>query len=357
MNSSAKFRALLAAALCLLTGGQVRADDLLPVPWNGMDIGGLTPAGAAQADNGVFTLTGGSGALAGTSDRFHFVYQSVTGDCILSARITAGSDPNSVAGAGLMVRQALESGSDFVAVTLMPGQGAVSTYRTVYAPQTAAVESAGAASLVWVKLVKRADAVQGYTAADQGGRPGAWKKVGSRQPIPSGMLYVGLCLTSGPPSSRATFDHVSLTTGSQPLTSGGVYTLSPASAPGMALTAAGGAVKLSVPDDSAGQQWRLAGGGGVYSLQPLSEPSLALSVPGAKTGNGSPVAVAADEAQNTQRWSIVAQSNGTYSLLPQFNTGIGLDDFGGNGTPDAVIDIWGYNSGDLHLQWKIDAAQ
>ena len=340
-----------------VSAGPAQADDQVPVPWNGIDIGELNPVGTARADSGVFTLTGGSGALAGTNDRFHFVYQSLTGDCVLTARVSAGANPAGLAAAGLMVRQALESGSDFVAVTLTPGQGVFSTYRTAYAPQTAEAESAGAASQVWVKLVKRADAAQGYMAADQDGTPGAWKKVGGRQPIPSGMIYVGLCLAGGAQSGAATFDHVSLTTGTQPVTGGGVYTLSPASAPGMVLTAAGGGVKLSVPDDSPGQQWRLAGGGGVYSLQPLSEPALALSVPGAKTGNGSPVAVAADEARNTQRWSIVAQSNGTYSLLPQFNAGIGLDDFGGNGTPDAVIDIWSYNSGDLHLQWKIDAVQ
>ena len=348
----------LLTALCLAAKGQVKADDLLPVPWNGIDIGALNPAGAARADNGVFTLAGGSGALAGASDRFHFVYQSVTGDCILSARISAGAGPNGAAGGGLIARQALESGSDFVAVTLTPGGGIASDYRTLYAPETAAsAEAVRPSSPIWVKLVKRGLSVQCFMAADRSGAPGGWKRIGGRQPIPSGMIYVGLCGACDAAGGAATFDHVSLVTGPQNLLDNGVYTISPADAPGMALVSSGAAVKLAASDGSAGQRWRLAGKGGIYSFQPLSDPSRVLSVPGAKTDNGSPVAAAADQGQSTQRWSIAANRNGTYSLLPQFNAGVCLDDFGGVGTPDATIDLWGFNSADPHLQWNINSAE
>jgi len=343
-------------ALSLSAAGVAVADDQVPTPWNGIDIGGPSPAGASRADGGVFTLTGGGG-LAGTADQFHFVYQSLTGDCVLTARVSAGADPADREAAGVMARQALSADSDFVAVTLTPAQGAASTYRTPYAPQ-AATERAGAAPPSWVKLVKRDGVVRSYVAADRGGAPGAWTRIGGPQAIPTGMIYVGLCQTGGGAGGTATFDHVSLTTGPQPLIDNGVYTISPFGAPGMVLVAAGGGVKLAPPVDSASQQWRLVGkGGGFYSFQPLSDPSRALTVPGAKSDPGTPVAAAADQGQDTQRWSIVTNRNGTYSLLPQFNTGIGLDDFGGNGTPDAVIDIWSYDGNDPHLQWTINPAQ
>lgn len=344
-------------ALFLASARMTLADDSLPVPWNGMDIGKPSPAGAARADGGVFTLTGGGGDLAGVGDRFHFVYQSLTGDCVLTARVSAGANPSGLAAAGIMARQALASASDFVTVTLTPAHGVTSTYRTPCAPRTAS-ESAIATSPVWVKLVKRGLAVQSYMAADQGGTPGAWKQIGGSQPIPSGMIYVGLCQASRAQGGTATFDHISLATGPQPLLDNGLYTITPASAPNMVLVAAGGDVHLASSDGSAGQKWRLVNkGGGFYSFQPFSNPSLALSVPGAKSDSGTQVAVTANQRQDAQQWSVVPNSNGTYSLLPQFNTGIGLDDFGGNATSNAVIDIWNYDPADPHLQWIITPAQ
>jgi len=348
-----------AAALVALSLAPARmslADDQVPVPWNGIDIGGPSQAGASKADNGVFTLTGVGGELAGAGDRFHFVYQSLTGDCALVARVSAGGDPGGLTAAGIMARQALASTSDFVAVTLTPGHMVTSIYRGPCALRTAS-EGASAASPVWVKLVKRGTVVQSYMAADRGGTPAAWKRIGGSLPIPSGMIYVGLCRVSRAQGGTATFDHISLATGTLPLLDNGLYTITPAGAPDMVLAAAVGDVHLAPSDGSANQKWRLINkGGGLYCIQPFSDPSLALSVPGANSNPGSRVAVVADGGQNTQRWSIVPNSSGAYSLLPQFNMGVGLDDFGGNATPDAVIDIWNYDSADPHLQWTLTPA-
>lgn len=256
-----------------------------------------------------------------------------------------------------MVRQALEAGSDFVAVTLTPGGMVSSLYRTLYTPNTASEAEPGA-SPIWVKLVKRGTSMQSFMAVDRSGTPGGWRKIGSNQTIPSGMVYVGLCNAGGAQGGAAVFSHVSLTTGPQLVFDNGAYTVTPASAQNMVLVPAGDSVKLAVPTNAPSQKWRLVSqGNGFYSLQSLADPSRVLSVPGAKTDNGSPVAVTPDQAQNTQRWSIVANSNSTYSLIPQFNSGISLDDFQGSGSPDAVIDIWGYNSTDPHLQWMINSAQ
>lgn len=355
----------LLIAFFLMSPGIALADDQVPVPWNGIDIGGPSPAGSSQAMSGVFTLRGGGGILAGSKDRFHFIYQSLTGDCILSARVSAGvisAGADTSESAGLMARQALEDGSDFVATALTPGVGAASIYRTPYAPQTATAAVRGASPL-WLKLVKRGAVMQSFVAADRDGVPGNWKQVGGSQPIPSGMIYVGLYQASGPQGGTATFDHVSLLTGPQQLFDDGLYTITPAGAPNMVLVPSGTGVKLAPAADAANQvdaanqKWSLVRKGGFYTLHSPANPALVLTVPGAKTDNGTPVAAAADQGQNTQQWSIRENSNGTYSLLPQFNSRIGLDDFMGNGTPAAVIDIWDYNSADPHLQWLLSSAQ
>ena len=334
----------LMAALALSLAGNAVADDSVPTPWNGMDVGALSPPGAAKADSGTWTLTGG-GEIAGAADRFHFVYQSLTGDCALVAHLSADSGT-----AGVMARQALATSSDFAAVLVTTGQGAAASYRTSYAPRTAS-ESVSGASLTWVKLVKRGPVVQGYAAVDQAGTAGAWKPIGGPHPIPSGMIYVGLCLAGG----VATFDHVSLLTGSQPALDDGTYVISPSGAPGMALTVSGSGIQLAPTTGAASQTWHVVNKGGFYSLQTLSTPPLVFSVPSAKSDSGTRVAVAPDAGQ-AQRWSIVANPNGTYGLLPQYDGGIGLDDFGGNATPDAVIDVWHYDPNDSHLQWLINPA-
>ncbi len=332
------------------------AGDQVPVPWNGIDIGGPNPAGSSQTAGGAFTLRGGGGTLAGSKDRFHFVYQSVTGDCTLSARVSAGAGMDSGESAGLMVRQALEDGSDFVAAMLAPGVGAASIYRTLYAPQTAAAAAPGNSPL-WLKLVKRGDRVQSFMAEDRSGVPGNWKQVSGEQPVPSGMIYVGLYQASGPQGGTAAFDHVSLLTGPQQSFDDGFYTLAPAGAPNMVLVPSGAEVKLAAAADAANQKWSLVSRGGFYALRSPANPALVLTVPGAKTDNGSFVAMTADQGQQTQRWMIRENKNGTYSLVPQFNSGICLDDFMGSGTPAAVIDIWSYDSADPHLQWILSSAQ
>ena len=332
------------ALLALSLAGNAAADDSVPTPWNGMDIGALSPPGTAKADTGTWTLTGG-GEIAGAADRFHFVYQSLTGDCALVAHVStdAGS-------AGIMARQALATNSDYAAVLVTPGHAAASTYRTSYAPRTAS-ESAAGASQTWLKLVKRGTVVQSYAAVDRAGTAGAWMPVGGPHPIPSGMIYVGLCQAGG----AATFDHVSLLTGSQPALDDGTYVISPSGAPGMALTVSGTGVSLAPASGAARQTWRVVNKGGFYSLRTLSTPPLVFCVPSLKSDSGTRVAVAPDGGQ-AQRWSIVANPNGTYGLLPQYDGSIGLDDFGGNTTPEAVIDVWRYDSNDSHLQWLINPA-
>ena len=320
----------------------------MPVPWNGMDIGVLSTPGTAQAADGTFTLTGSGGDMGGPSDQFHFVYQSLTGDCTLIARVNSRADPMK---AGLMARDALATTSDFVAVLAEPRQGVFSAYRNQYSPQ-AASESATAVSSVWLKLIKRGTTVQNYWAPDQNGAPGTWKPVGGSRPIASGMIYIGLCLSRG----AAAFDHVSLATGSQFLLDDGVYTLSPASAPGMVLEVSGDTVSLAALTGAPSQKWRLVSKGGFASLQPFSDLSRALTVPGANSQSGSKVAVTTDSGQDSQRWSLSLNTNGTYCLRPKFDTGIGLDDFSGNATPAAVLDIWNYDRDDPHLQWMINPA-
>ena len=343
--------ALLVAGFWPIRAAQ--ADDSLPVPWNGMDIGGQ--AGVSQADHAAFTVTASGGDISGASDQFHYVYQSITGDFALVARVTSGPGPQEAAKAGLMVRDALATTSDFVAVVRTLAPGVLYQYRTPNFRQ-AGMDAARASGPVWVRLVKRGTAMSGYTAADVNGAPGTWRKVGGDQPTSSGMVYIGLCLTGHGPGMAGTalFDHVALSPGPQPALDDGTYVLAPASAPALVLSAAGTGVALAAP---AGQAWVFTNkGDGRYDVQPASDPSRALAVAGGKTADGARIVLQADQNLPTERWSVVPNDNGTFGLVLQSAPGSGLDDLGGNATPAAVIDLWTRWATDPHTQWTITPA-
>ena len=350
--------AAIVLAAGLLGAQNAWAIDPVPVPWNSMDIGGPTPVGSAQCDNGTFTLTAGGADIAGASDQFHSVYQSITGDFALIARVHIPTSPGNAAKAGLMVRDALAATANHVAVLRMPIHGVLSQYRTSYLPQSGlAVLDLPAPD--WLRLVKRGTTVDSYVATDANGSPGTWRKVGGDEPIPSGMVYVGMCLTSCRPgaSATATFDHVSLATGPQPALDDGTYSLVPVSAPAMTLTVTGSVVALAPPAAGSGRTWVFTGrGGDQYSIRPASDPSRALTVVGGGTADGTKLTLQIDTGQPAARWSVIANGTGTYGLAPQCAPDHGLDDLGGNATPDAIIDIWSRWAGDPHTQWTLTPA-
>src|SRR5204863_376226 len=72
-----------------------------PTGWSCADIGGALPAGQDQLSaQGVWSEVGGGGDIWGTSDAFHLVSQSVSGDATVSARVTAQQNTDPWAKAG-----------------------------------------------------------------------------------------------------------------------------------------------------------------------------------------------------------------------------------------------------------------
>ena len=335
-------------SLILLGAPLAQADEPLPVPWNGIDIGSLTPAGVATEKNRGFTITAGGSGFSGVSDRFHFVYQSVTGDFSLTARVLSSAN------AGVMVREALAATSSFAAALQTPSQSAVFAYRTLEFPQIG-TDALAEPHYFWLRLVKRGIIVNGYAAPEVNGVQGVWKQIGGGSPIASGMVYAGLCLSGPAPGTpgEAVFDHIALTLG-PPALDDGVYTIVPVSAPALALDATDTQVTLGSP----GKKWALTRQGkNVYSIQPMTDMSLALTVLGSGSKSGTQVVLQADSGQPAQRWSVVPNSsNGTYGLVPQCAPGSGLDDFAGSATAGARIDIWDRWDSDPHTQWTFTTA-
>ncbi len=190
----------------------------LPVPWLDQDVGLVGVAGTGTYASGTFTAQGaGLGTFSTTADGVHFVYQQLSGDGTIVARVA--SLPNNGPEAGVMIRETLNAGATYVFVAwyqsyiyLMQrtSTGATSSYQNymnVVLPY-------------WVKLSRSGNLFTGYASPDGV----TWTQLGSSQTISMAQnVYVGLAVsnhTSTSSLATATFDNVSVTVGTTPFVSG-----------------------------------------------------------------------------------------------------------------------------------------
>src|SRR6266566_1844873 len=184
----------------------------LPSGWSDGDVGSVGVAGSASYANGIFTVAGaGQGTLA-SADGIHFMYQPLSGDGTIVARVV--SLPSSSAQAGVMIRETLTAGAtnmfafDFHSLIYQSQRvttGAGATY-----------QSYGNGNLpYWVKVVRSGSTFTAYSSLDGVN----WGQLGTSQTISMAQsVYVGLAVSSRNTSAlvTVTFDNVSLSTPSTP---------------------------------------------------------------------------------------------------------------------------------------------
>ncbi|MGI4787965.1 MAG: carbohydrate-binding protein [Janthinobacterium lividum] len=178
----------------LLSGlNPVSADDAVPPPWHGADIGSPLPAGGADSE-AQFFLTGGGSDIWNSSDQFHYVYYQLTGNGQIAARVVSQSNSNAWAKTGVMMRNTLDAGSAFADVVVTPSSGVNFQWRATAGSGCAGSTASGAAPY-WVKLVRSGTQVTGFMAVDNSGVPGPWSGQMGTWTCATGTIYAGLCLT------------------------------------------------------------------------------------------------------------------------------------------------------------------
>ncbi len=144
----------------------------------------------------------------------------------------------------------------------------------------------------------------------------------------------------------------------------GEYTMEPMSAPGMVLVSrrpapdADPGVGLAASRGSGDQVWSFTPtGGGYFTIRPTSDPSRVLSVADGPFRDGTRVLLLPDRGADSQSWLISRDAIAdTCTLMAKSVTIAALDDFGGDATPRARIDLWSYNGADPHLRWTLTPA-
>jgi regulation of enolase protein 1 (concanavalin A-like superfamily) len=183
-----------------------------PSPWSQQDVGATGVAGSMMLSAGTFTIAGAGPDIYGTADAFHYVFQNVSGDATLIARVVSIENKDVWSKAGIMMRDGLAPGAANVAVITSPT--ATNDYRlqtrTTAGGTTSTDKATAGKNPVWFRLVRKGNTFTGSFSAD--GK--TWTTIGAAQTVTMpAAITVGLVVCShATVTANGVFDSVTLTT-------------------------------------------------------------------------------------------------------------------------------------------------
>lgn len=179
--------------------------------WLDTDVGSVGLAGNASYSGGTFTVNGAGSSIGSVADGFHFVYQPVTANGTIIARVTNSTGNN--AQAGVMIRELLSGSSAnfFPYVFYYPSIGYENflDYRIGTNAPTTQVGNQIVTLPYWLKAVRAANVFSAFVSTDGS----VWTPLGTPQTITTAQtVYMGFAVSSGNLNAlaTATFDNVSL---------------------------------------------------------------------------------------------------------------------------------------------------
>ena len=178
----------------------------LPAPWLNQDVGAVGAAGSAVFVSGTFTVDASGADIWGTLDEFHFVYQPLTGDGEIVARVVSLTNTNVWAKAGVMIRESIAADSAQASVVITPGTGGNFQRRNVTGGASVTTSGGAASAPFWVRLVRRGNTFHAFLSTDGV----SWSKIASDF-IPMGAtVQIGMAVTSHNDGvlAAANFDNV-----------------------------------------------------------------------------------------------------------------------------------------------------
>jgi regulation of enolase protein 1 (concanavalin A-like superfamily) len=183
------------------------------------DIGAPAIAGSAAYSNGTYTVAGAGANIWDAHDEFHYVYQPMSGDFEIVARIASLQGSNSWSKAGVMVRESLADNARHAYAHIILGGAYRMIYRTASGGGTMAQGCIAGTTPGWVRLIRQGSSFEMRNSTNGT----AWTSCGTIQVSMASTVYVGLAVGNVDPASRATavFDNVRITpttAGNQPPT-------------------------------------------------------------------------------------------------------------------------------------------
>jgi hypothetical protein len=176
------------------------AQTVLPAPWASRDVGAPALAGSATENNGAISVNAAGTDIWGTSDQFHFVYQLLTGDGAIAARVDSLGATDPWAKAGLMIRETLNGNSKNIAAVVTAGNGLVVQGRTTTGGTSISHAGGAGKAPYWLIVQRVGDQFHAYASLDAA----SWRYLGTLVISMPPTVYVGLAATSHRATSRTT---------------------------------------------------------------------------------------------------------------------------------------------------------
>jgi hypothetical protein len=180
----------------------------LPSPWLTTDIGTVSATGSAYESGGTYNVAG-AGNISSKADNFRFVYQTLSADGEIKARLPLVGDNGNSQRIGVMIRETLTSGSRQAFMGVGSGGSYFNLNRTSTSGNTSSTSSGtGAFPSVWVRVVRTGNTIVAYKSADGA----AWTQVTSQSITMAANVYIGLAVSSGSATALNTsqFDNVTV---------------------------------------------------------------------------------------------------------------------------------------------------
>jgi len=171
----------------------------VPAPWTAGDIGKPSPAGTTTYDGQRFTISAGGSDIGGSADQFRFVYQKISGDTQIVARIDSFSAASSSSKVGVMIRGDLTTSAANAFVLLSGGNTLAFQSRPQARSSTRSTAGGNATAPLWLRLTRVGTTITSYSSPDGG----TWQKIGSTTLSIGSSAYVGLAITSHRQGSAA----------------------------------------------------------------------------------------------------------------------------------------------------------
>jgi regulation of enolase protein 1 (concanavalin A-like superfamily) len=164
----------------------------LPAGQVSQDLGKPAISGATSYIDGEYTIRAGGAGIWDSADEFHFVYQPMTGDVEVVARVASISKAHAWSKAGVMIRESLAAGSRHAMALVSAGSGYAFHRRAL--PDHWTDQSSGGSGKApgWVRIRRQGDVIEAFRSADGV----KWSRMGSATIAMADTVYVGLAVSS-----------------------------------------------------------------------------------------------------------------------------------------------------------------
>ena len=317
------------------------AELLTNIFTSNLDIGSPSPTGSGSynSSSDTYTVAGGGADIWGSSDQFHFLSQSFTGNGTIIARVESVQNTNVSAKGGVMFRDSTAANAAYAFAWVKPNGNVVFETRSANGASSSYSSTvSGAGFPVWVRLVRSGN----QFTASYSTNGTSWTQVGTTQTVTMATnAQTGLAVTSHTNGTLCTsvFSNVSVTS---PDTTPPTVTINQET--GQSDPANGSPINYTVVfsepvTDFATGDVTLSGTAGATTATVTGSGTTYNVAVSGMTANGTVIAsllagVAHDAANNPSLASTSTDNTVTFSSLP-------LGDYNQDGTVDAAdYTVW-----------------